>query len=51
MPYINPHIHMISRITDDYVRMARAGTLTQRHRGTSWPHELVVRVAGGRRWR
>ena len=25
MFYIDPHIHMISRITDDYVRMARAG--------------------------
>lgn len=23
--YIDPHIHMVSRITDDYVRMARAG--------------------------
>ena len=25
MDYIDPHIHMVSRITDDYVRMARAG--------------------------
>lgn len=25
MYYIEPHIHMVSRITDDYVRMARAG--------------------------
>lgn len=25
MFYIDPHIHMISRITDDYVRMARCG--------------------------
>jgi len=25
MYYIDPHIHMVSRITDDYVRMARAG--------------------------
>ena len=25
MHYIDPHIHMVSRITDDYVRMARAG--------------------------
>lgn len=25
MNYIDPHIHMVSRITDDYVRMARAG--------------------------
>ncbi len=25
MFYIDPHIHMVSRITDDYVRMARAG--------------------------
>lgn len=25
MLYIDPHIHMVSRITDDYVRMARAG--------------------------
>jgi len=23
--YVDPHIHMVSRITDDYVRMARAG--------------------------
>jgi len=23
--YIDPHIHMVSRITDDYVRMSRAG--------------------------
>jgi len=23
--YIDPHIHMVSRITDDYVRLARAG--------------------------
>jgi len=23
--YVEPHIHMVSRITDDYVRMARAG--------------------------
>ena len=25
MDYVDPHIHMVSRITDDYVRMARAG--------------------------
>lgn len=25
MYYIEPHIHMVARITDDYVRMARAG--------------------------
>ncbi len=25
MYYVDPHIHMVSRITDDYVRMARAG--------------------------
>jgi len=25
MYYIDPHIHMVSRITDDYARMARAG--------------------------
>ncbi len=25
MYYIDPHIHMVARITDDYVRMARAG--------------------------
>lgn len=25
MKYIDPHIHMVSRITDDYVRLARAG--------------------------
>ena len=25
MYYIDPHIHMVSRLTDDYVRMARAG--------------------------
>lgn len=25
MNYIDPHIHMVSRITDDYVRLARAG--------------------------
>jgi len=25
MYYIDPHVHMVSRITDDYVRMARAG--------------------------
>ncbi len=25
MIYIDPHIHMVSRITDDYVRMSRAG--------------------------
>jgi len=25
MFYIDPHIHMVSRITDDYVRMARCG--------------------------
>ena len=25
MFYIDPHIHMVSRITDDYVRLARAG--------------------------
>lgn len=25
MFYVDPHIHMVSRITDDYVRMARAG--------------------------
>lgn len=25
MFYVEPHIHMVSRITDDYVRMARAG--------------------------
>lgn len=25
MFYIDPHIHMVSRITDDYVRMSRAG--------------------------
>ncbi|MEK6676060.1 MAG: TatD family hydrolase [Planctomycetota bacterium] len=25
MNYIDPHIHMVSRTTDDYVRMARAG--------------------------
>lgn len=25
MYYIDPHIHMVSRITDDYVRLARAG--------------------------
>ena len=24
MIYIDPHIHMVSRITDDYVRMGRA---------------------------
>ena len=23
--YIDPHVHMVSRTTDDYVRMARAG--------------------------
>jgi hypothetical protein len=25
MTYVDPHIHMVSRITDDYVRLARAG--------------------------
>lgn len=25
MAYIEPHIHMVSRVTDDYVRLARAG--------------------------
>lgn len=25
MNYIDPHIHMVSRITDDYVRLSRAG--------------------------
>ncbi len=25
MYYVDPHLHMVSRITDDYVRMARAG--------------------------
>lgn len=25
MFYIDPHIHMVSRITDDYIRMSRAG--------------------------
>ncbi len=25
MYYVDPHIHMVARITDDYVRMARAG--------------------------
>jgi len=25
MPYIDPHIHMVSRVTDDYQRMAQAG--------------------------
>jgi len=25
MKYIDPHIHMVSRVTDDYARMARAG--------------------------
>jgi len=25
MQYFDPHIHMVSRITDDYVRLARAG--------------------------
>src|ERR1700693_5129948 len=25
MPYIDPHIHMISRVTDDYHRMAQCG--------------------------
>ncbi len=25
MPYIDPHIHMVSRVTDDYARMAQAG--------------------------
>jgi len=25
MFYVDPHIHMVSRITDDYVRMSRAG--------------------------
>jgi uncharacterized protein len=25
MEYIDPHIHMISRVTDDYLRMARCG--------------------------
>jgi len=23
--YIDPHVHMVSRSTDDYVHMARAG--------------------------
>jgi predicted metal-dependent TIM-barrel fold hydrolase len=25
--YIDPHIHMISRVTDDYHRMAQCGCL------------------------
>src|SRR2546423_3325747 len=25
MNYIDPHIHMVSRVTDDYQRMARCG--------------------------
>ena len=25
MRYIDPHIHMVSRTTDDYARMAQAG--------------------------
>ena len=25
MTYIDPHIHMVSRTTDDYQRMAQAG--------------------------
>lgn len=25
MNYVDPHLHMVSRITDDYVRLARAG--------------------------
>jgi len=27
MAYIDPHIHMVSRTTDDYRRMAEAGCL------------------------
>ncbi len=27
MPYIDPHIHMVSRTTDDYERMAQAGCI------------------------
>ncbi len=27
MPYIDPHIHMVSRTTDDYQRMAQAGCI------------------------
>ena len=27
MYYVDPHIHMVSRITDDYVRMSRAGCI------------------------
>jgi predicted metal-dependent TIM-barrel fold hydrolase len=27
MPYIDPHIHMVSRTTDDYARMAQAGCI------------------------
>jgi hypothetical protein len=27
MPYIDPHIHMVSRTTDDYARMAEAGCI------------------------
>ena len=27
MPYIYPHIHMVSRTTDDYARMAEAGCI------------------------
>ena len=25
MQYVDPHIHMVSRVTDDYKRMALAG--------------------------
>jgi predicted metal-dependent TIM-barrel fold hydrolase len=27
MRYIDPHIHMVSRTTDDYQRMAQAGCI------------------------
>lgn len=33
MQYIDPHIHMVSRVTDDYKRMALAGCAADQRAG------------------
>ena len=49
MYYIDPHIHMISRITDDYERMAQCGCVAVSEPAfwagfdrTHYPHQEAV---------
>ena len=51
MRYFDPHIHMLSRTTDDYEQMAADYASERRAAGRSVPKDVTRLVDGRKVWR